>query len=546
MAVCAVLLSSCASTAGQSETRAPADRQFDLLVSRHNGYHYPPFLRNQPAPPEAQSYALRTLSELGRGIRTSMSAARVASMRGEALAASPLWGRTWLIPLRRAGAAEALGASDVAAVEKLRTEGGWYVDPALGDDGDAARLGATWAALDVLKALGRPGPSVTADWLSSLAGEPRPLDERAALACALRLLGRPVPATLMDVDAPRTHDWATLTPNGRADRLYDTYSYVLIQEAAGERPDIDRRTWEEVLREGAATLSYEHVYFLVHTLKAAGSPESVFAPVVKRFESERLDDGTVRDPDTYVGNPDASLFVERLRALAGRPVEDPRLVAALDRDEKTGAVGQEAAERLSRAALRRVATDGDVDGQAAHLCSDPAVLATTVTEQNATQWQRTALNCADAGTEIGAPRVRPWALDTPEAVVAAATVAVGMADAGQPGRIPAWITSEALEQWARHPARFVSVYDYALVVRAYSLLGGALDASLREALRHGVAAYRGCPGLPDLYQVGGGDTACDLKTTWGVWTLDRQLRGLMGWMPSRDGRSTYGKRAEVR
>ncbi|USQ89111.1 hypothetical protein NFX46_38415 [Streptomyces phaeoluteigriseus] len=542
VAVCAALLSACADTPGQSE-RAPAARQFDLLVSQHNGYHYPPFLRYQPAAPEAQSYALRTLSELGRGAGTNVSAERVAPMRGEALSASPLWGRTWLIPLHRSGARSALGTDDVEAVEGLRTKGGWYVDPALGDDGDAARLGATWAALDVLRALGRQGSSATADWLRALAGTPRPLDESAALASALRLLDQPVPTTLTTFDAPRTSDWATLTPGRRTDRLSDTYDYVLIQEAGGRRPDIDRGTWEAVLRGGAPNLSLEHLYQLVHILKAAGSPASVFLPVVERLESDRLDDGTVRDPHAYLGNPDASLFVERLRALAGWPLGDRRLVAALDREERTGTAG-EVTERLSRAALRRVATDGGVHEQARHLCVDPEVLPRAVTERNATLWQRTALDCADAGAEIATPEVPPWKLDTPARVVSAATVTIGMTDAGQRDAIPPWITSRALGEWAREPGRFLSVYDYTLVVRAYSLLGGAVDATMRGALGRGVTAYRGCAGLPDLYQVGGGDHACDLKTTWGVWALDRQLDGTMGWVPSRSGES--GERAEVR
>ncbi|MFH9827050.1 hypothetical protein [Streptomyces bobili] len=547
VAVCASLLSACAGTPGHAE-HPPAARQFDLLVSEQNGYHYPPFLREQPAAPEAQSYALRTLSELGRGAATTMSAERVASMRGEALSASPLWGRTWLIPLDRAGAGSALGTDDVKSVEGLRAEGGWYVDPALGDDGDAARLGATWAALDVLRALGRQGSPHTGDWLRSLLATPRPLDESAALASALRLLDQPVPAALAAFDTPGTSDWVTLPPGSRTERLLDTYHYVLIQEAVGRRPDLDRRTWEAVLREGAVTLSFENLYYLVHVLKAAGSPASVFRPVVERLENDRLDDGTLRDPHAYVGNPDASLFVERLRAIAGWPLGDRRLVAALDREERSGSVG-DVTERLSRAALRRVATgatDGGVDEHVTRLCADPEVLPRVVTEQNATLWQRTALDCTDTGadSEIATPEVRRWKLDTPARTVAAATVAVGLTDAGQRDRIPPWITPAVLGRWAREPSRFTSIYDYTLVVRAYSLLGGTVDASMRDVLVRGVTAYRDCAGLPDLYQVGGGDPACDLKTTWGVWALDRQLGGTMGWVPSRTGES--GERAEVR
>ncbi|WP_406331125.1 hypothetical protein [Streptomyces sp. NBC_00203] len=543
--MCAALLASCTSTSSTSDDpgrrESAAARQFDLLVSKQNGYYYHPFLRQEPAGPAAQSYALRTLSELGRDPKTSIAAAGVASLRREALETSSLWGRDWMIPLRRAGAAGALGRSDAAAVNKTRTEGGWYVDSALGKDGDPARLGATWAALEVLDALGRlrdlpaADRATTVNWLRSLAGKSTAPDRGSALARSLQLLKEPVPAALTRIAAPRTDDFSDITADTRATRLDDTYAYVVIQEAAGKRPAVNREVWEPVLRDGAATLPYEQLYRLVHVLKAAGSPESVFAPVLKRLDGERLDDGTVRDPDAYIGNPDASLFVQRLRALAGWSRRDPALLAALDREEKSADAGQEGAERLNRAALRKVTAaggTGDAGDQARQLCADPQVLPATVTEQNATQWQRTALTCADAGVHVGDPKTGTWSLDTPDRVVAAATVAVGLADSGRSGDIPSWITADALKGWAQNPDRFTSVYQYALVVRAYLLGGGALDVTLREALGRGITPYQGCPGLPNLYQVGGGDSACDLKTTWSVWTLDRQLHGAMGWLPT--------------
>lgn len=545
-AICAALVVSCTSAGGEPGRREPAGaRQFQLLVSEQNGYYYHPFLRQEPAGPQAQSYALRTLSALGRDPRTGMAAERVASFRREALEASPLWGREWLVPLWRTGAREALGAADAAEVNRLRTAGGWYVDPALGNDGDAARLGATWAALEVLDALGRlpelpaADRAATVSWLRATTGRVRGLDQAGALARSLELLGEPVPAPLTRIAAPRTDDFADLTPDARAVRLDDTYSYVLVQEAAGKRPAVDRRNWEAVLRDGAATLSYEQLHHLVRVLKAAGSPDSAFTPVLRRLDGERLDDGTVRDPDAYLGNPDASLFVQRLRALAGWSRKDPALLTALDREEASGEASQEGPERLNRAALRAVTEGGDGSAAARSLCADPRVLPATVTETNAGQWQRTALTCADAGITTGVPAVGEWRADTPDRVVAAATVVVGLADSGRRDAVPSWIDAGALKRWALHPDRFTSVYGYALVVRAYALLGGPLDATLREALGRGITPYRGCPGLPGLHQVGGGDQACDLKTTWSVWTLDRQLDGAMGWLPA--GATENGK-----
>ncbi|MEU8652749.1 hypothetical protein [Streptomyces sp. NPDC048737] len=544
---CAALLASCTVADGGSGRREPAAaRQFDLLVSERNGYYHHPFLRQEPAGPQAQSYALRTLAELGRDPRTGMAAPRVASFRREALQASPLWGREWLVPLWRTGAREALGVGDAAEVNRLRTAGGWYVDPALGDDGDPARLGATWAALEVLDALGclpelpAADRAATVSWLRATAGRVRGrLDLAGALARSLRLLGEPVPARLTGIAAPRTDDFADLTPEARGVRLDDTYSWVLVQEAAGRRPAVDRRAWEPVLRDGAATLPHEQLHDLVHVLRAAGSPAAVFDPVLKRLDGERLDDGTVRDPGAYLGNPDASLFVQRLRALAGWSREDPALLTALEREETSGEASREGSERLNRAALRTVTGGGGADGPARTLCADPRVLPATVTEQNAGQWQRTTLTCADAGVSTGVPAIGSWPADTPDRVVAAATVVVGFADSGRRDAVPSWIDAATLKRWALHPDRFTSLYGYTLVVRAYALLGGRLDAALREALGRGVTPYGGCPGLPGLYRVGGGDEACDLKTTWGVWTLDRQLDGAMGWLPA--GATENGK-----
>ncbi|MEV0963717.1 hypothetical protein AB0J25_14180 [Streptomyces sp. NPDC049910] len=427
----------------------------------------------------------------------------------------------------------------------LRAEGGWYVDSALGDDGDPARLGSTWAALEVLNALGRLDSLPAADrastavWLRSLARSSRPLDQSGALARSFQLLKEPVPGTLTRIAEPRTDDFAHLTADARANRLADTYSYVLIQEAAGKRPGVNRQAWEPVLRDGAEALPYEQLYQLVHVLKGAGSPQAVFSPVLKRLDGERLDDGTVRDSDAYLGNPDASLFVQRLRALAGWSRKDPRLLAALECEEKSEDASQEGSERLNRAALRKVTASSDTSDQARQLCMDPQVLPMTVTEQNATQWQRTTLNCADAGASTGVPKIAAWRLDMPALAEAAATVVVGLADSGRQDSVPSWITADALRQWAQNPDRFTSVYGYALVVRAYSLLGGGLDTALRDALGRGLTPYKGCPGLPDLFQVGGGDAACDLKTTWAVWTLDRQLDSAMGWLPA--GTTKNGK-----
>jgi len=218
-AICAALMTSCTSNSDESGGReSAAARQFDLLVSKQNGYYYHPFLRQQPAGAQAQSFALRTLSELGRDPKASIVPDQARSLRRQALQTSSLWGRDWLVPLRRAGA-DVLGGDDAAAVQRARNKGGWYVDSALGNDSEAGRIGATWAALEVLGALGRlddlpaADRATTVDWLRSLATKPRALDQSGALARSLQLLKEPVSGALTRVAAPRTDDFAGLTPD---------------------------------------------------------------------------------------------------------------------------------------------------------------------------------------------------------------------------------------------------------------------------------------------------------------------------------------------
>lgn len=135
------------------------------------------------------------------------------------------------------------------------------------------------------------------------------------------------------------------------------------------------------------------------------------------------------------------------------------------------------------------------------------------------------------------PRTPGWRLTTPRSVAAAAALVDGAHDTHAAGNPPGWITRGALEPWARNPERFTAIYDYAQVLRAYVLLGGGLDAPLRRAAHDEIAPYRGCPGLPGLYRIGGTDPGCDLKTTWAVWTLNRAVPGLV---PKTTGRSGAG------
>lgn len=553
MLCCCLLLSSCGAAAegnsGRAEKR-PSD-PFKKFVSAQNGLYYHPFLLNEPAGAEAQSYALTVLAETGPEPKVSLDAKGQSALRGDALAMSPLWGRYWLIPFRRADATGVLGPRDAEAVRKLRRKDGSYRDPDQDAKDTAALIGSTWAALEVLDAIGSLGEAdpaetgPTAAWLTSRAEGTHDLSEAGALARSLRLLSRPVPERLTRLEAPRMAGFTSLKPGERIARLVDTYGYVQIQEAAGHRPEIDVPAWRQVLRHNADTLDYEQLFYAVHILRAAGADEGAYTDVRRRLERNRLDDGTVRDPDTYAGSLDASLWVERLRTLAGLPTEDRRLVTALDRAAVTADHSPDSGELLARAALYRQAGTSDgaqpTTNAANAECRAGRLLPGTVTADNASPWQRQSMACTEAGSTVPAPAVDRWQLDSPQQVAAAAALVVGLYATGHRDAVPAWITADALASWARNPERFTSVFDYAQTVRAHLLLGGEAKGALRAAMRRGTGPYKGCPGLPDLYRTGGDDPGCDLKTTWAVRALDQQAHGVLNALPDDAARTAARK-----
>ncbi|MEV6480389.1 hypothetical protein [Streptomyces sp. NPDC051576] len=530
-----MLAASCASQGGHRDSTEPA--YFQTLVSQANGLYYHPFLREERGSPEAQSYALRILAETGTKPKVTVDARTAAALRSDAVSASALWGRYWLVPLRDAGVPGVLGSGDARSVENLRTGKGWYDDPALGEKSDAGRLGATWAALEVQAATGSLGKlpaadkAATAHWLTQLADSKPKLDEAAALARCLRLLGRSVPASLTSLRAPDTSGFTERPEQERAALLEDTYNYVLLQESAGTKPRVDRKTWQQALSHNVTGLEYEQLYSLVHILRATGSPRQAFGAVTRRLERERMPDGTVSDPSSYLGTPDASLFVERLRSVAGWTVRDKSLLAAAEEQADAQDAPRDGAARLTMAALEHSAGGAPLSRQEAALCRDPSTVPVTVTADNAADWQRVAWNCAESGVPIPAPSVTRWSVDDLEGAQAAATLVVGLHQDGQGDRIPGWLTADALKRWVDAPGPRASVYDRALIVRAYLLLGGDAGNSLVAHLARQLKAHKGCPGLPALYRPDD-EPGCDLKTTWAVWDLDKALHGKLGALPS--------------
>jgi hypothetical protein len=537
-AAACVLMSavSCTSRGSGRESREPA--YFQSLVSQANGLYYHPFLREERGSSEAQSYALRILQETGAKPKVSVGATTAAALRSDALKTSALWGRYWLVPLRGAGVTRVLGHGDTKDVERLRTGRGWYEDPALGAKSDQGRLGATWAALEVEAATGTlvrlpaADKAATADWLDRLAdGRPR-LDEAAALARCLHLLGKPVPGSLTSVAAPDASGFTERPDDQRATLLEDTYNYVVLQESAGKQPHVDRKTWRQVLSHDVGSLDYDQLYDLVHILRATGSSQGEFSAVTRRLEQERMPDGTVRDPSSYLGTPDASLFVQRLRSVAGWTVRDKRLLAAVEEQAGSQDAPRDGAALLNLAALKHSAGGAPLSRQEEALCRDPSTVPTTVTADNAAAWQRAVWDCAESGVRTPVPSVTRWSVGDLEGAQAAATLVIGLHQAGQEDRTPGWLTADALTRWAADPGPRASVYDRALIVRAYLLVGGRADASMVRDLAGEFRAHRGCPGLPGLYRPDD-EPGCDLKTTWAVWELDKALDRKLGALPSQ-------------
>ncbi|MFF8591154.1 hypothetical protein ACF061_06865 [Streptomyces sp. NPDC015220] len=525
----------CASPGSHHASGEPG--YFASLVSRANGLYYHPFLREERGSPEAQSYALRTLEETGARPRVTVGAGTASALRSDAVKASPLWGRYWLVPLRDAGASGVLGRSDARAVEKLRTDKGWYDDPALGTKTDEGRLGATWAALEVEAATGSLGRLPAADraatvrWLDGLAAGGPSLEGAAVLARCLRLLARPTPESLTTRAAPDASRFTERPEKERADLLEDTYDYVLLQESAGKEPRVDREVWQQALAHNTDSLDYEQLYSLVHILRATGSPENAFPSVVRRLQRERMPDGTVRDPSSYLGTPDASLFVQRLRSVAGWPVRDKRLLGAVEKQADSPDAPRDGAARLTTAALEHSAGGAPLSPRETALCRDPVTVPATVTADNAADWQRAVWNCAESGVPVPAPSVTRWSVDGLEGAQAAATLVVGLHQGGHDDRVPGWLTADGLRRWATDPGPRASVYDRALIVRAYLLLGGRAGDLVVGSLAGLFKAHRGCPGLPGLYRPDD-EPGCDLKTTWAVWELDKALDGKLGALPS--------------
>ncbi|MFG2848199.1 hypothetical protein ACGF12_34290 [Kitasatospora sp. NPDC048296] len=527
LAVCLAAVA-CDSSPQAGPSAPPVTRELALLISSQNGLYYPPFLREEPAGPEDNAYALRIRSLLGETPQLALAPKTASFFRDESLAASPLWGRTWLAGFARAGAPELLTAADAEAVRGMRTPGGWFGEPgAEQPDSREYRAEATAAALDVLRAAGGLTPAdraATTGWLATEAADRPSLREAGSLAQAFRLLDEPVPDGLTALRPP-VQDISKLSGDDRYQALLDAYGYAAIPRPPGSPSGLDATTWTHILEHNSNSLDYRDLSYAVAVAQAARVPASAFAAVRARIVDNLLADGTVRDPGAYAGNPEAALYGLRLRVLAGEPTRDPELAAALHRVADQPEVSDDPHARLSTADALHLAEGRPADAGEQELCHQPDVVPAAVVPEESEAWARAALACAELDVHVPLPSATPWPLDDPAHVTAAATLLTGLVDSRTAAGGPAWISADALRDWALNPERLPSVTAYATVVRAYLLAGGQADGRLTEAMARGLDQRRGCPGLPDLYRTDATEAGCDLKATWAVWQLQLRTGG---------------------
>ncbi|MFG2559569.1 hypothetical protein [Streptomyces sp. NPDC048496] len=529
---CCLLLVGCEakSDAAEPGDAAPVTQELSLLVSTQNGMYYPPFLRDEPAGPESNSYAMRLKTLLGPKPQLGLSAKSGAFFRQEAIGTSPLWGRSWLAPLASAGAADLLTASDAAALRSMRTPQGWFSEPGNQhpDDGPY-RAAATAAALEALAASGgitEDDRTLTLPWLKQAAeaGDGLALSEAADLARGFRLVGASVPQMLVAVRAPSISDFTTLGEKERYQALLDAYNYAVLTQAAGVPSKLDTKLWAKLVQHNAASLDYRDLYYAVTVAQAAGTPSDSYAAVRNRVTADTLPDGTIRDSTAYAGSPEASVYGLRLRALAGESTRDSTQAAALRKIAAEPQISADLHVRLTIAAALKLASGAEPTAADSALCHSAQAVPTAVSPENAEAWSRAALACADMGVSTPQPQAAAWSLDDPAKVTAAATVVTTLSDTGHSGSVPQWVTAAELRSWAANPERLPSVSAYATVVRAYLVVGGSMDSEIGEAIDRGMEAHRGCAQLPSLYRADPSQSGCDLKATWSAWKLTL-LRG---------------------
>lgn len=494
----------------------------------HNGLYYPPFLLSMPAGPEANSYAMRILRLGGTEPQLSLESADVAFVRSEALSSSSIDGIMWLASLQRAAGQTLVRDDDISRLRGLRGRDGLFSDsPVIGsstDDHDAT-LHATEAALWTLNELGLLTEEDRSVTLTALRDEIRTVVDPVRAGMMARILS--------NVGAPHTYaeglakamsgvrwDDSPDTPDRLLESMRRAHGLISVAAAVGVTPspqEFSIGTWRRVIAANAKSMEYRDGYMLASIVISLGGSAVDIAPLLDRVAQNRLPRGLIREPRLLAGSPEATLYVLRLQRMLGDRIEDPDIARAVE----SGEPARSPAEEATVTAVRRLASPGRVSGgPRPRACENSgAGIGAAVSLDSASGWLRLALACRDAGYVLTPPQVRPWSLDDPRGTVAAAQLVVGFEDSGTDPRAIGWIDAEALGGYVRHAERLPRVYDFAVTVRAFLLLGGKLTSEDVARVRERVDGMQGCTGLRSMYRVSPNDSECDLLGTWAVVAL---------------------------
>ena len=518
-------ISACSTAANKHSAKpSPVTAELGTPRSPINGLYYPPFLRLETAGPEYNCYALLTDNALGHRSRLVLTAKTEQSLRSEALSASPVTGRRWLLPIREAGATNVLNGQDIRAITALRARDGYFDDPAAVSP--AGRISATADAIVVLTGLNALTPEdrqTSASWLRKQLAVPS-LIQRSFAADALGLMGAPLPSEIAPQSAPDAVNFGQLDQDARNQLLLDTYGYVRLRTDTGQPAEVDSQTWQQVLNNNVSSLDWRSIYYLVVILKAVGLSQAAFQPVRDRLSAERLPDGSITDPTSYSGDPATTFFGLQLRSLAKEDTQDSEVAKALETAAKLPDSANDRGSRLAIAAALRLAASPPGEPTQTSDCNGPVAV---VNKDSVAAWQRIVWYCGTLSISVADPNIKVWSVTDPEGVVAAARLVNAMDD-DHLSSWPTWVTRNVFAPYLKNAHAVVNVANYAEVIRAFLILGGSLRPEELAVADQTFRPAKGCPQLPHLYRTDSADQGCDLVTTMAVWQLSSRLAGRYG------------------
>lgn len=490
----------------------PMEAELETLRSSANGLLYPPYLRAEPAGLEENFYALRLKLALGQKPAVKLTRASMESFKKMAQESSPITGRFWLAAFLEAGQDAALSSQDPEIIRSMRQPGGWFEDGINVDPKAHAEL--TFEALTVLKVMGKLSNEdrvASEAWLTRQLQDDN-IEVRAAAADALRIIDKDVPAEAAAVAAPSSSQFLSLEPESRLDLLSKTYAYVRLRVAADLPVELDRRDWSRVFGANVVGGSLKIIYKVSTILLASDVDAAVLAPAVRRLAGDTLDDGTVRDTSTYLGDPMSTFYGLRLRQLSGEPTEDHSIAQALERFKNEHSIQDDTEMTLSIEGALQLAT-GQISSGLSRECGRNLEL----TIEEIRSWQTRTEVCLASSNQLSNPAVVQWGTGTAEGAAAAARLVNSLLAVGVPiEKLPTWIKPDTLGFYLQSSDLYGGTENFAEVMAAFYSMGGRLNEARLNSILQDFESRRGCEQLPSLYEADSDEASCDLEATVAV------------------------------